>query len=89
MQCFSADWLMHILILCIIVGGTIAILQVIIPYALSKMGATIGEGAAVVIRVFKILLWCAVAIIVIVIVFQLIACLWSMGGGMGTLLPHR
>jgi hypothetical protein len=83
------DWLMRILILCVIIGAIIAILQIIIPYALSKMGATIGQGASVVIACFKILLWAFVAIIVIVIVFQIIACLWSMGGGMGGLLPHH
>jgi hypothetical protein len=89
-MCFSMDWLMHILILCVIVGGIIAILKVVIPYALSKMGASIGEGANVVVQVFKILLWCVIAIVVIVICFQVISCLWSMGGGsMGTLLPHR
>jgi uncharacterized membrane protein len=88
MSCFSMDWLLHVLILCVLVGGTIAILQIVIPYALSKMGATIGEGARVVIRVFKVLLWCAVAIVVLYIVFMLIACLWSMGGGF-SLLPHK
>jgi uncharacterized membrane protein len=82
MQCFSLAWLMQMLILCVIVGGVIAILQIIIPYALSKLGATIGEGARIVVRVFKIVLWCAVAILVIIIVFGLIACLISMGGGL-------
>ena len=88
-MCFSLDWLLHILILCVIVGGVIAILKIIVPYALSFIGAEIGAGANVVIQVFKILLWCVVAIIVLVIVFQLIACLLSMGGGMGSILPHR
>jgi hypothetical protein len=88
-MCFSWDWLLHILILCIVVGAVFAILQIIIPYALSKMGATIGEGARIVIRCFKILLWALVAIVVVIIVFQMIACLLSMGGGGFSVFPHR
>jgi hypothetical protein len=89
MQCFTLDWLMHLLILGVIICGIIAILKIVIPYALSKMGATIGEGMGVVIQALRIFLWCVIAIIVIYFCFMLISCLWSMGGGFGTLLPHR
>ena len=91
MQCFSMDWLMHVLILCVIVGGIVAILQIVIPYALSKIGATIGEGVGIVIAVLKIVLWCAIAVVVIYFCFLMISCLWNLGGGsLGSLLPpHR
>lgn len=88
-MCFTLAWLQQLLILCVIVGAIYAILMIIIPYALSKMGAVLGEGANVVLRVLKIVLWAVVACVVIYIVFALIACLWSMGGGMPSLLPHR
>jgi hypothetical protein len=88
MSCFSMDWLLHVLIWCVIVGGILAIVQLVIPYALKKAGATIGEGVGIVLSVLKIILWCVVAIIVLYIVFMLIACLWSMGGGF-SLLPHK
>lgn len=89
-MCFSLDWLMHIIILGIIVCAIIAILRVVVPFVLSQMGATIGAGANVVITCFKIALWAVIAIIVVVICFQIIACLWSFSGTGGfSLIPRR
>jgi hypothetical protein len=52
------------------------------------MGAEVGEGVSMLMRVFRIALWAVVIIVVLVIVFQIIACLLSYGGGV-SILPHR
>jgi hypothetical protein len=89
-MCFTMDWLMQVLILCIIVGAIIQILKIVVPYALSKMGVAAGEGVAVVTRVLQIAFWALVAVIVVIIVFKIIACLWGFAGGsLGSVLPHR
>lgn len=89
-MCFSWDWLLHLLIFAILVIATIKILQVVVNYALTKMGGAIGEGWAVIVRVLEICFWAAVAIFVLIICFALLSCLWSaFGGGGMTLLPRR
>jgi hypothetical protein len=74
-MCFSLGWLQQILIWCVIIGAVVAILQIIIPYALQKMGGTISEGAGILIRILKVILWAVVAVFVITVAFELIACL--------------
>lgn len=88
-MCFSLDWLLHILILGVIVTAVFAILKLIIPWALSKMGAEVGEGVAMLMRVFSIIIWAVVIIVVLIIVFYLISCLISWGGGGISILPHK
>lgn len=88
-MCFSLAWLQQILIFLIIIGAIVAILKLVVPYALSMLGAELGAGANLVIAVFKIVLWAIVAIFCVIICFQLIACLLSYSGGMPSLLPHR
>jgi len=86
-MCFSFDWLKNVLILCVVVGAVILILQLVIPYAISKMGVALGTGWGIVVSVFRILLGALIAIIVILICFEAIACLLSFAN-IGTLL-HR
>lgn len=80
-MCFSLAWFRDLLVLLVIVAAIYGILKIIIPYALSKMGAVIGEGASVLVACFKIALWAIIAIFVIYIAFALISCLWSYSGG--------
>jgi hypothetical protein len=88
-MCFSLDWLLHILILGVIVAAVFAILKLVVPWALSKMGGEVGEGVAMLMRVFSIVIWAVVIIVVLIIVFYLISCLISWGGGGFSVLPHR
>lgn len=81
-MCFSLNWLMQICILAIVIIAIVAILKIIIPYALSKAGATIGQGISVVLEVLKIVLWAVVAIIVVILCFELIACLIGYAGNL-------
>lgn len=74
-MCFSLGWIEQICILAIVVIGVVAILRLVIPYVLAKAGATIGQGVNVIIGALRIALWVVVAIIVVIICFDLIACL--------------
>jgi len=80
-MCFSMQWLLQILIFAVIIGAVIAILKIVVPYALTLIGAEVGGGVGVVMAVFRIVLWAVVVIFVLVICFQLISCLLSYGGG--------
>lgn len=87
-MCFSLAWLQQILIFLIVIGAVVAILKLVIPFALQKLGAEIGEGAGLVFNVLKIVLWAIVAIVCVIICFELISCLLSYSGGF-SFLPRR
>jgi uncharacterized membrane protein len=88
MGCFSLEWFKDLLIWLVIVVAVVAILQIIVPWVLSKMQVSgiIGEGVGIITQVVKIIIWAVVIIFVIYIVFALIACLT--GGGF-SLFPRR
>jgi len=79
-MCFTMQWLMQLLILVVVVGAIIAILKIIIPWAVSKMGE-FGEAVNILMQILTIVFWAIIIIVVIYIAFALISCLWSMGGG--------
>jgi hypothetical protein len=81
-MCFSMAWFQQLLIYLVIVCAIVGIFKILIPFALSKLGATLGEGANVVLAVLRIIVWAIVVIFVIYICFALISCLLSYGGGM-------
>lgn len=86
MGCFSIEWLQQILVYCVVLMAVFAIIRLVVPWALSKFGGDF----AIVGQVINIILWAIVVIIIIYIVFALLACLFSMGGGVHSLLPpHR
>lgn len=87
-MCFSLEWLKQILILVVVVVAIIAMLKILIPFIVKKIGVELGEGWSVVVQCFRIMCWAIVAILVIIIVFMMISCLLSMTGGV-SLLPHR
>jgi hypothetical protein len=87
-MCFTWGWLEQLLIWVVIVVAIVAILKLIVPYILSKLGAPASEGVAVAFRAVDIVIWAVIAIFVIYFVFALIACLWSLGGGSFPLFPH-
>ena len=80
-MCFSLELIKQLCLLAIIVGVIFGVLKIVVPYALSTMGATLGEGFNIVIAVFRIIFWGFVAIIVVVFCFELIACFISWSGG--------
>lgn len=86
-MCFSMDFLKQILILAVVIVAIIAILNLLIPFIVGKLGIALGEGWGVCVRAFKIFVWALIAIIVIIFCFELISCLLSFTGG--GLLPRR
>ena len=86
-MCFSLDFIKQVFILVVVIVAIVAILNLLIPFIVKKIGVTLGEGWAVVVAAFRIFLWALVAIVVIIFCFELIACLLTFTGG--SLLPHR
>jgi hypothetical protein len=80
-----------LLIWAVIIIVCIAVLRIIIPWILGKMapGPSVQEGINILVQVFNVILWGAVAIVVLLIIAAGISCLISMAGSTGTLLPHR
>ncbi len=87
-MCFSLDFLKQVLILLVVIVAVIAILQLLVPFIVAKIGVTLGAGWGVIVAAARIFLWAVVAIVVIIFCFELISCLLSFTGG-GSLLPHR
>lgn len=80
-MCFSFSWIAQLLIWAIIICAAFAILNIVVPFVLSKVGVSIAsEAVALIIRVIKIVLWAVVCIFIVIICFDLISCLVGMGG---------
>ncbi len=86
-MCFSLDLIKQLLILGVVIAVVFGILRVLVPYILTKMGATAGEGFNVLAAALKVVFWGFIAVVVIVVCFELIACVISWSGGIS--LPRR
>lgn len=75
MSCFSLVWLQQMLVWLVIVAAIVAIIRLLIPWITSITFPIVGQ-------VLEIVLWAALAIIAIYIIFGLISCLIGMGGGL-------
>lgn len=86
-MCFSLPWVEHLLIQMVIIGAIVALVRLLLPIVLGWFG----PPGAVVQRVIDLLMWAAVCIFLIIIIFDVISCLLSSGGGNFSLLPslHR
>jgi hypothetical protein len=83
-MCFSLAWIMQLCIWAVIIVALIAILRLFVPWILAQLGS----GGVMIGQIINIIIWAFICIIVIYIVFALISCLLSMGGGL-PLLPHH
>lgn len=81
-MCWSLGFLEDLIIRLIVLGAIVAIIQIIVPWALSLIG---GIGAPVV-RIIYVCLWTIVAIWCVIICFSLLECLIGAGGF--SLFPH-
>ena len=70
MACFSLAFIEQLLIWLIVIGAVVAIVKLILPMALGPLG---GPGA-VLVQALNIILWAIVAIAIVIIVFDLLAC---------------
>lgn len=81
-MCITIHFLQWIIIWCIVIAATIAIINILVPWLLSLFGAPLGPIAAII----RILLWAIVAVEVVYIVFALLGCL---GGSNFFAPPYR
>lgn len=79
-MCFPLDWIKSMLILAVVVVAVIGILQLLIPFVIKRLGIALGEGWAIIVSAFRILMWALIAIAVILICYEMIACLISFAG---------
>lgn len=73
-MCFTLFWLVQLLVQLIIIVASVMIARILIPWLLSL----IGVGAGVLMQVINIIIWAVVTIAVIWLVYDLVACLWTM-----------
>lgn len=85
MACFTPELLKWFLIWLVVVIVAIAIVKAVFPALMEAVGAP--PDGAIVMTVLGYLIWAAVAIMTIVIVFDLIGCL--IGGPSGLSFPLR
>lgn len=70
-MCFSLNWIENLLIWLVIVCAIVAVIKLVIPYAVGQLGSP----GTLVMQVLNIVMWAVVLIFVIIIVFDLLACL--------------
>lgn len=72
-MCFTLEWLENLLIWIIVIGATIGVLKLLIPWVFSFLGIPVGPLPQIV----NIIVFAIVAVAVIVFVFDLLGCLWG------------
>jgi uncharacterized membrane protein len=70
-MCLSTEWIEYLIIRLIILCAVVAVIRLIVPWAMAQLGVAGGLVASVV----NIVLWAIVAIVVVVICFALLNCL--------------
>ena len=70
-MCFSLSWLAQFLVWVVIVCAVVAIIQLLLPYVLSQLGA----GGSIIAAALNIVLWAVIVIFVIYVAFDLMSCL--------------
>lgn len=81
-MCFSMELIKQLLILAVVIVVVFGILKLIVPYVMSRAGFVAGEGFNLLVAAFKLVFWGFVAIVLIVVCFELIACVISWSGGL-------
>ena len=74
-MCFSGPWIESLLIDAVVIVALVMIVRLFVPWLLAQLGV----GAAIVMQVINIVIWAAVLIFVIILVFALVGCLLGMG----------
>lgn len=75
MGCFSMQFWEQVCIFIVIVIGLWSIVQLLLPYLLQFL-------PAIVVQIIRIIIWVVIAIFVIILIFGLLQCLLSAGGGL-------
>jgi hypothetical protein len=74
MACFSIVWIQQLIIWIIVIAAIVAIIRIVVPWLTGIAG---GSLPGPVWAILNIVLWAVVAIAVVIIVFDLIACIAS------------
>ncbi len=82
MGCFSLPWLQSFIVYCIIAGAFIAIIRLLLPWAVDQLGIPLLG------QVVRIILWAVVCVFAVYIIFSLFGCLVGTGG-LSLIPPHR
>lgn len=83
-MCFDLNAVLHLLIVLIVIGALFAIIRLVVPRFL----AAPNDMANLVLAILNILIWAAVLIAILVIVFEVLACLLG-GGASLSVVPRR
>jgi hypothetical protein len=76
MSCFSLPFWQNVCILIVIIVALWSLIQLLLPYLTQFL-------PGIVIQIIRIVIWAVIAIICIYVIFGLIGCLLSAGGGLG------
>lgn len=83
-MCFPIASIIAILIWCIIIAGVVAILRLLIAFALPRLGIG-GEIVSLFVQVLMIVLWVVVGVAVVTIIGNVILCLIGLAPSIGHL----
>lgn len=78
-MCLPLAAIAQILIWAVVICAALKILSILVSFIAAKMGAPISEVAGLLVSILDIIFWAALVIAVILLVFNLLACL--VGGG--------
>jgi hypothetical protein len=74
MACLSLGFIEQLLIWLIVIGAVIAIVRLLVPIALGPLG----QPGSTLVAALNIIVWAIVAIAIVIIVFDLLACVIGM-----------
>ena len=78
-MCFGMDWLFHLLILLVFLCGFVAIMLILIPWALSYLGVAVGDP---VMRILRIIVGMMILIFIIYLLWTAWDCFAGAGGSL-------
>ena len=70
-MCFSLGWIENLLIWLVVICAIVAVIKLLLPYIVGQLGTP----GAIVVRVLSIIGYAMVLIFVIILAFDLLACL--------------
>jgi hypothetical protein len=82
-MCFSGPWIEQLVIWIIEVVALIMIIRLVLPWAISFFALP-----GIVVAILNIVLWAIIAIVGVIIIFDLFSCILSGGGGGFSLMPR-
>lgn len=79
-MCFGWYWFLHALIAIVVICGIIALLRELVRFLAPKLGIP-GDWITFLVNIVTIVLYTAIGVAAVVLVGELIACMWGWVGG--------